>query len=482
MGGKRSAMLGIIGTDEMGFVALRRTKSKYFLERHSNLLEYQGIKELVMSFEGRELEYVSTHTVAGKVYLFASSMNVVGKALSLFTQEIDLKALQLKGEPKKVAEVPFKTKKRQGYFSVRTSRDTTKVLVYYKLPYDRNAEEKFGFHVLDENMAQLWEEEVSLPYADALFVRSTIQVSNHGKVYMLGRLKRDKGSLVWKEQPNFSYKILVFGQGSKVSRYDIRLDSYIIGDMAIGVMDNGDIVCGGFYSENSLHSLKGVFYMRINGETQEVESKSYKELGLKFIVEGLTGKGERRAQKQLAKGKNLELNRFIFTELVLRDDGGAVLLGERYYMTSHHYAVGNGRTTTYYVHHYEDMVAISVAPDGKISWATKVAKKQSSKFPSAYVGYMAFVQEEDIYLIFNDHSSFYEGDRYDVTLRKKGESVVSLVAIGSNGKDKREVLFEQEDAGVDLYPRYSKRIDGNRIVIYGEKNKTARFGTLVFSY
>ena len=196
-------------------------------------------------------------------------------------------------------------------------------------------------------MNVLWKKDITLPYKDELFDIETFKVDNHGNVYLLGLLYKDKRKTKRNGEANYQYKVLSYtDNGSNNKEYSVSLPDRFLTDMQIGVRANKDIVCAGFYSENGKLSIRGTFFLSIDAETKEIKTKSFKEFDINFITQNMTENQAEKAKKREEKGKDVELYEYDLDKLIVRSDGGAMLIGEQYFVKVITYTqFVNGRTT-----------------------------------------------------------------------------------------------------------------------------------------
>lgn len=158
------------------------------------------------------------------------------------------------------------------------ARDTSKILVYYQLPYEKKENEKFGFHVFDNDMNLLWTKNVVLPYEDKLFGVTDYKIDKKGNVHLLSILYKEKAKTKRAGKPNYSYKILSYtDEGKNVKEYDVTIKDKFFTDMQLAISDNYDLICAGFYSDLGTFSIKGSYFLRIDSESKQIKTKSFKE-------------------------------------------------------------------------------------------------------------------------------------------------------------------------------------------------------------
>jgi hypothetical protein len=481
-GHKSRTSFKIVDYDKKGVYVLSETKGKYAIENYdnqNNLVKSEAI-ELKFQKKKRSLEFLLGFN--DQLHLFTSFQNQKLKKNFLFEEKINKSTLLPTGELKKVAEIDYSefSKYKKGTFNYKLSRDSNNVLVYYNLPSKKKAPEKFGFHVYNKTLDKSWHKEVELPYKDELFTVTDYKVDNLGNVHLLGKVYQDKPEDERRDEPNYNFVLLSYlDSGKKLKKHSIKCGEYFLKDMQVEVTDSGDIVCAGFYSSFDSYSVKGAFFLRIDEETKAIKAKKFKEFNLDFITQNLSDKQEAKTRKKAAKGKNVEMHNYVLEDLILKSNGGALLLGENSYtyLTTHTSSNGNGGTTTTTTTHYvnNDIIAISISPDGEIEWTQKIAKKQHTTNDGAmWSSYSLMIDRNKMYFFFNDNVEnvgYKEGqDKFHTFVNYK-KGVVMCVELDSKGNKQRSPLFETKVAQVFIRPGVNLQIADKEIVVFGAWKK-----------
>lgn len=490
---KKSTLSDIIGSDESGIYTLKinyKGRNSFFLEHYNNDLVQTKSVELSLKEQRKDrvLEFILQ--VKGELYLFSSFKNQKLKKNFLFVQRINKQDLSLDKDITKVAEIPYLKRSRinNGSFGHEMSRDSSKVLIYYNLPFKKGENERFGFHVFNEKMEQLWEKKVTLPYKEELFNINDYEIDNNGDCYLLGKIYNDKNNRARKGKPNYKYHILGYTEnGAESNEYPIEIKDHFLTDMQIAINSSSNIICAGFYSELGNYSIKGSYFLTIDGKSKEVKSQSFKEFGIDFITQNMTARQERKAKKKKAKGKEVELYKYDLNNLILRSDGGALLIGEQYYVEIFTSTMPNGNggttTTTTYTYHYNDIIIVNISPQGEIEWTEKIPKRQISTNDGGYnSSFSLSVVNDKIYFAFNDNGKnlLYNGSGKVERYNGGKESVVTLVEVDSDGRFTRESLFSMNEVGVVIRPKVGKQIKSNELILFGQRKKIKRFAKVTF--
>lgn len=490
---RRSTITDMIGYDERGFYALKGSYS--MLQSSSDIQFYDKNYALINEEEfrpevGGKKSIINNIIMWDKeIYVFHNYKDGKTKLNTLYVQKVDKKSLELTNDIIEIASIDFsgKMKFNAGSFSSSISIDSTKLLVYYQLPYDNGEPERFGFHVFDTEMKEIWSKDVILPYEEELFQVADFSIGDDGSVYLTGKLYNEKVKEKVRGQVNYKYVILSYkNNGEDFKEYEMDIEDKFITDVKIAALTNGDIACAGFYSDKGSYSMKGSCYLRIDGATGNILHTSTSEFGIDFLTQNLTEKQEKKVKKKEAKGKSVELFNYDLDNLIIRSDGGVVLVGEQYYVrvvtTTTTSANGGTTTRTDYHYYYNDIVVVNISPAGDIEWTQKIAKRQHSVNDGGYYSsYALMVYKDKLYFFFNDSprnlSYTGTGKVYNMPFKK---SVVTMVEVNAEGDVMRESLFSMKESEVMTRPKVCEQISPNKMILFGEYKKTHRFTEVQF--
>lgn len=494
---RTSTVADIIGYDNTGFYVLKDKARTLFgsstlsLDKFDkNMNPAKSIElELVEGGKKSYLEYL-IH-LDGRLLMFTSFPDQKTKNNLLFVQPVNKQTLLPDNNKKaKLAEINYEgnSKRNSGSFNFRTSNDSSKVLIFYTLPYDFNEPEKFGFLVVDKDMNLLWKKNIMLPYRDELFDIETIKIDNYGNVYVLGLMYKDKRKTKRKGAANYEYKVLAYtNNGEVTSEYAVGLPNKFLTDMQIGIRANKDIVCAGFYSEEGKLSIRGTYFLSIDAKTKEIKTKSFKEFDIDFITQNMTEREANKAKRKEEKGQEVELFEYDLDKLIVRSDGGAMLIGEQYFVKTVTFTqMGNGgrmTTTTVTHYYYNDIIMVNIDPTGNIDWAIKVPKRQMSMDDGGfYSSYAMAINKDKIYFVYNDNPDNldYTGTGRVRNSTSAGRNQVVMVAtVNSKGEMTRKPLHAGI-AEVIMRPKVCEQISYSEMILFGQRRKTQQFGMISF--
>ncbi len=490
---KNSTVFDVVGYDDGGFVFGRYTRKGFYslnisMEKYNKTLKFLTIRDYEYEIDGEDMHYSNPFYFHDKIYLFGSTQIKKTKKTNVYYHEVDPKTLNTKGNPVLLKSIQESDNGSIALADYVLSNDE-QTLAFYGLPgyikksmylagipvkFSSNKEETKGsIAVFGDKMEKKWELDFTLPYEEKLYSITGVNLDNAGNFYFLGKLFTEKAKSKVRGLPNYQYILTAFrNNGKEKAEYKISLDEKFITDCSFTLTNDDKIVCTGFYSEKGTASIKGTFFMTIDPETKSVLSKGITDFDTEFLKLFVS---DNKAEK------GAELSNFDLDEIILREDGGAILIGEKYYITTHTSTnPTTGSTTTTTTYHYNDIIVININPDNSVAWATKIPKKQASS-SGYYLSYASHVKDDMIYLIFNDNEKNLDEKNPEKIYAYDGKnSYATLVSIQADGEWNKSALFSNKETGVIMRPIVSEQINNDELIIYAEKGKKYVVGKITF--
>ena len=178
---------------------------------------------------------------------------------------------------------------------------------------------------------------------------------------------------VKKEEHHFDI-LRIGGEEALIERCTILMPEVLTYDVSFTYDEiNKKIIGGGLFSNRNRGKASGYYYLSLNIKNPE---------GVVFQMHEFS---EELAQKLLsdASVKKNEISNIDVREIVLRKDGGIILIAEisrrfeRYIAgASRQYNQNGNRSTDYY---FEDVLVVSLHPNGDMHWENILYKKQFSQ-------------------------------------------------------------------------------------------------------
>ena len=471
---RKTLLTGILGEDGSYVYALRNQYS--FFGGNNPVLERYKLSDMSLDYskslslknpEGHEMEKQSIYFVKGNYIAFANYYDRDKNSNFLYATVLDNHATAIKSWTP-VAEISADKRNNPGSFYTGVSADSSHILVVVNPPYDEYANEKFTLLLIDAQLNINQKREITPPYKDKYFSLGNFIASGTGNVFMLATISKDKTVMTRRErrnQPTYYHTVLMYdSKTDSLREFRIDLETKFISDAKMTIAANGDIVCSGFYSNKSSSTIIGTFYQRIDPVSGEIKSKGTMDFARDFLIQFMN-------EKKISKGK--ELADYDLKHLVMRDDGGAVLVAEEFYEVLIQSYDPQTRMYTYtYYYYYNNIIVISINPSGEIAWAQKIPKYQMSRNDGGYYSSFAFaVSGSNMYFMFNDHPrnlKIADSKNYRYMNNPK-KSVAILVTLDSRGNQQRQAMFSNRDLKIVLRPKSFMQLNEKRMVLYGEK-------------
>ena len=484
-----------IASGPNGFYVLREKRttafsdgSEIYVELYDLNMDLKRSRDISLKYKNKTRVFEQAIYFGDQLYLFTSFNNKAHKKHYLFYQTLDNERLTPGRKMEMIAEADSDNKNSGSKaFGFHISRDSSKLLVYNQLPYKRKEPERFALRVFNESMEMEWEQDVVLPYPDELFTIEEYRVDKSGNVYMVGVLYEDRARTRRQGKPTYQYVILAYsGDGEEIKEYRIDIPDVFITDLTFRVANNGNLVCSGFYSQKNSYSIKGTYFLRLDAKSKEVLTSNLHEFGFEFLTEYLSDRNRERAKRAEETGnvnRQAELYRYSLDNLVLRSDGGALLVAEQYFIQERTYQTFNGfwERTLYY--NYNDIIIVNIRPDGTIEWASRIPKRQVTVDDGGYFSsYAMAIIRDRIVFIYNDNDRNLDpsnnGNR--IYNFNGSNSIIAMTEVYIDGSSKTFPLFRNREAAIITRPKFCKQISGRSMVVYGERGRKYKFGRLAF--
>ncbi len=213
---------------------------------------------------------------------------------------------------------------------------------------------------------------------------------------------------------------------------------------------NQRLQAGGLYGVKNQARSEGAFFLSIDPKNPDGHTMAFHPFEDE-IVKNFLGKE--------APGKNRGIDDSVVQDVLFRQDGGIISIIERKKVNERPYS----RSTTGYYnpteanllrdYYYEDIMAISIHPDGRLHWVKVLQKKQFSQEGDViYASYFPLKTPSTLRLIFNDDIK-YENTVSEYVLR--GTGCFDRNSVMSTDNQKLRLRFQeaiQVGANVMLVP------------------------------
>lgn len=230
---------------------------------------------------------------------------------------------------------------------------------------------------------------------------------------------------------------------------EIEDEKNTFNDVQLGIDNlNGKAIVAGFFAEGNNDNTKGYLYAVIDLQKHSFDQKLLQLFDIEYIKSNNT--------KSTALNKN-GITNLEARDLVIRKDGGILLMGEVSYENRTAIARNGfdpaggmlGFATNYY---YDDIFVFSINPNGSMLWSNIINKKQySEEDRGTFSSFGVFNNRSSLDLLFNEEVSY--------------NTRLSSSKISSDGKYKMVNLFSKQEMGLILSPRNGKQVSATEYVM-----------------
>ena len=365
---------------------------------------------------------------------------------------------RLKGKPIELGSVKtgiFGAMKT--YFQSSVSDNKKRILIYSVS--DKGSSIEFDGRWLDDNLAVLKRSHASFN-ADNTVQHGEVNVDNDGNVYMAAYTPT--GSMNYADQ----YWILKLAQGAtKMEPKEMNLEAKFAasGYMKIDNV-NGKVYFGGFYADKKNSNYNGIIYA------------AYDIAGGAFTTTKLIPFDQGLINAAGARRKNHAFDNYQVKQLIVKNDGGFVLVSEVHYITTRsNYAPGMGFYSFYspytssmvHEYHFNDIMALSYDKDGTRVWDSFIQKDQYSQEDGGiFSSYALLNTGGTLAFLFNDFNA--------------NHSRIQLATITADGKSDIHSFTAEGNDYPDWLPRNGKQVAGRVLIVPCLHKKQICFAKVVF--
>lgn len=378
----------LLFTGEDGFYALRKTttvgaQSQYWLEKYDSDYSFVWVKD-IPDGEGVITDYTMFREILSlkdKFLVFYSGLKRTDKE-SFF----QVKIMSLNGEldktAKKLESLTVDNPINSGSFKVTLSPDKSKLLLLTTFPQKKDEKYKIRARVFDtQTLKELWVKEVSLAFDSKKGGSDNILIDNAGNAYITERYVN--------ETKKYAFDLYTYNaQTTEWKGVTLNTDGKIISDQTRFMFTpTGDVLFAGFLYTKSPYSYEGLFYVRINGNSQTIEASRTCGFGDTALKE--------KDDQQFYNWK--------LRSVVPQSNGNILIVAEdeSYTQTS------TGAGTFEYTYNYttNNIKVACLQPDGNRAWVRTIPKHQTTTVPDEYRRWDSFVygmRNDRLYIFYNN--------------------------------------------------------------------------------
>jgi len=365
-------------------------------------------------------------------------------------------------------------------YNYAISPDQTKVVVYNKPEEDNANPYSIDVVVFDETLKKLWSKTIQVPVKEGKFILQNVVVDNSGNVYAAGLMDIPKT----KSSPSNSYSLLLgIKDGAALQTSKLDLGGKMITSLGLTFDKSNNLICAGFYSDKSMATTSGVYYLLMDAGLKSVKQQS------KDITDDLKNKMFEASQR-----KDHDIPTLPLIYISVQDNGNLIFAGQHSSVSSYSTTIrtimptGAGQTSTTstttpnITFFASGVVVVNLDPDGQLKYFNLVPIAQKGPYPD-YLGCAVQVYNGRVFVIYNDNPknetvmNGYTLEYYDGT---RGNSIVTMAAVNTDGSLEKFELISNKDLETTLVPKRSQTVADNKLLIYGDRVKNYKLGMIAF--
>ena len=440
-------IVGIQGQNDDGIYIIKknwhRQDKNVTLEHYSEDLRL--INEKIFATHKNE-HYIQTGLYNNCILIYYSDYNKDLKKILVKVKTLTLNLIE-KGKDTTILELPGKDIEPYNFHLYRQKHNNFALFTYKEV---KDSQPVIQYLLIDNQVKTLAKGSLILSHNSNVPVETEQVAYTEKHIAFLIKENVDKKTIT----QGYKYTLYDGMPGhDELTATKLYGDSAIISDALLKTdAKNNAIVLIGSYSSKDSSYAKGYYFWKRNLSTNSL-SISINPFTQK-LIEDIGGKISK------VKGVfNLKMG-----SIVLRQDGGVIIVGEQYLETKENLSEVNmyGTSSTNYRYnyyfHYNDMLIVSISSEGKEDWHSVIRKEQVSVNDNGeYSSYALISLPHKLVLLFNDIS------------RKNW--VLSSCEINEKGLVERNMLLRGQDYDAKLMPQFGDQISYNTLLIPGSNRK-----------
>lgn len=468
----------ILGQDENFAYSLSFEKDEQFIEKFDkkSFQKLYSVKIERPIIEGEESEFERIDLIADKFIIFSSIYDTKAKVSKIFATCYNSNTGEKSSDNILIFSVPVEKKNRSEFY-VFVSRNKKFLLINHSAYFKVKKEFKDEYLLLNQNLDIVAEKTETINKDELDYKTYNFIVDNDGSFYYV------------KSYNNGEHFIVSYDARKNYEKWEEKIDLSDLNNKAkysnikFSISPKNDLIISGYYTIDD-KELEGCFFMKIDNFSKEVVINKVNIFEKSFKEEFLS----LRENKKKKEGEIPNL--FNHVRLLNKEDGGIVLIGEKY---THTIYQGNFKIT--HVFTYEDLVVLNFSPAGELFWAKRIPKKQYYKgdgtFQSIeriskkteYFSYLAGMDKENLYIYFNEHPKNLNNPKKLIYLHKVDDAVPLKFSLNlENGEVKSEIMKDLGQSSVFFKPMSSFQKEQNAdVIIIAQFRKKFKLGTFNFN-
>lgn len=421
--------LGPTSTVSSRFLGITKYDSDLKKEWTEKVLEQNGRKNI---------DFVSV--IGPYIFVFVSEFIPKDGIIKTYYYSYDLEGEQL--EEERILAIHPNQREHKVDLQYVLSPNKKKLLAFKNLQNNREAEEIL-YYVFDDEGELVQNGEFTIRYPDNRLRMRSLRVSNTGNIFVLGQFVRNNNI---RDSEASKYLIYRFDlETEQGDEFPINIEDRFITDLAFRLDREENMYVAGFYSNRNSEQIAGTLMQKISvdGELMIDASEKFDESFLRnFLSRGKVRKGGELRNFRLDSQDGI----------VLRSDGGILLIAEKFFVTSQSYRDMYGYWVDREFYHFEEVILTSISGEGEIEWHSIVDKNQISDNPTNLSYFNAF-SSSGTHIFYEYRPNRNRFNVYYNTIGIEGEV------------SERQALFTDYREGNEFFPRFCEQINSQEALM-----------------
>jgi len=489
---KQGNLLYLLPSTDNQFYALRwaggRLFGHYKVTKHSNLELISSAKvrlvaeESIANFEGASV-------IDSNFVVFLSDKR--DKKNHFYMQEFD-ENLVKKDEIIHLASYDLDRNNKEGSFQFRASPNRKFFGVIWVIPGKKEKKDTYGFKIFNRDMELINEGEYKLPFPPELSQIHEHLISNSGDYFIcLSEFEKSERKTLFAAKKDYkALHIYRLNDDLGLQDFTLDLDGRPVVALAMSSSDDNIFTLTGIYSNNDQSGVAGVFYQKLNLDTEEVVQEGFQKFEEEFITQGWSDRSLRRAERRKKQGKgDPELFSYTMRDVTFLEDGSIIGTMEQYYVQVRTNSDGRSdQSSNMYYYYYNDIIVYKIDTTGTFSWVKKIEKDQVSiNDGGPYSSFESFVDKGKVYFIFNDNLQNYDGsgnfldpERLQSANYSRRRNAVALTSIDlESGESVRTSFLTRDQSNTLVVPKmFAVNYRTGEIIIYSVSGQKEMIGVI----
>ena len=362
-----------------------------------------GVSEIRLDLPD-DYHFIKFYEGENDLFGIYSTYDRKSKTYTLYLNTIGKDKSKAVWKPQKLLSVT--TERRDDIFSfVAVSPDGKKAAVSVIQATKKGNMKGSAVILLGEGGEQLWNNSFDPEFSNPTFFITDMIASNNGEVF-IGAVTYANETRKTRDNETIHLYMIT---DNDVKHADERIDFGYICNGKLMSRKNGDVVCGGYFSNYLNEKAKGTYMMVFEGDASNIKNSSSQKFPASYFEESKISFG-------MMKGEKMSVHA---DEIYEFSNGSLVLLGEQREVAVNTVTNKNGMTTTYYTYHARNILTCFADENGNLGTFEMIPKYQiagSFVFPMNIkqlrgygYSFRSFMHNDKLEIFYTDNMDNYLG-------------------------------------------------------------------------